>query len=134
MSYDDNQNELPLPTGKNNKRTSLEHLPRYFRTPQNKKFLSSTLDQFTNPGAIEKVNGFVGKREAKAVTVLDNYIDDKILAKIIIGIEKLEDEVRERNPSKIRSILASVLDEYKPYPAKDHQSNLLNKDEKKANA
>jgi|TARA_R110002074_G_scaffold106530_4_gene230105 hypothetical protein len=76
MSYDDNQNELPLPTGKNNKRTSLEHLPRYFRTPQNKKFLSSTLDQFTNPGAIEKVNGFVGKREAKAVTVLDNYIDE----------------------------------------------------------
>ena len=61
---------------KNNKRTSLEHLPRYFRTPQNKKFLSSTLDQFTNPGAIEKVNGFVGKREAKAVTVLDNYIDE----------------------------------------------------------
>lgn len=76
MAYNDDQNEYPLPAGKNEKRTSVEHLPRFFRTPQNKKFLSSTLDQFTNPGVIEKINGFVGKREAKAATVLDNYLDD----------------------------------------------------------
>jgi len=76
MAYNDDQNEYPLPAGNNKKRTSVEQLPRFFRTPQNKKFLSSTLDQLTNPGVIEKINGFVGKREAKAVSVLDNYLDD----------------------------------------------------------
>jgi FlaA1/EpsC-like NDP-sugar epimerase len=74
------------------------------------------------------------KTKHNKIFVLGNYIDDKILAKIIIGIDKLKDESRERNPSKIRSILASVLDEYKPYLAKDHQSKLLNKDGEKANA
>ena len=76
MSYNDDQNELPLPAGKNKERSSVEQLPRFFRTPQNKKFLTSTLDQMTNPGVIEKINGFVGKREAKASKVTDNYIDD----------------------------------------------------------
>ncbi len=76
MSYNDDQNEFPLPAGKNEKRSSVEQLPRFFRTPQNKKFLSSTLDQLTNPGVIEKINGFVGKREAKAATILDNYLED----------------------------------------------------------
>ena len=76
MAYNDDQNEYPLPAGNNKKRTSVEQLPRFFRTPQNKKFLSSTLDQLTNPGVIEKLNGFVGKREAKAVSISDNYIDD----------------------------------------------------------
>ena len=76
MAYNDDQNEFPLPAGKNPKRSSVEQLPRFFRTPQNKKFLSSTLDQLTNPGVIEKINGFVGKREAKAATVSDNYVED----------------------------------------------------------
>ena len=76
MAYNDDQNEFPLPAGKNPKRSSVEQLPRFFRTPQNKKFLSSTLDQLTNPGVIEKINGFVGKREAKAATIEDNYVED----------------------------------------------------------
>ena len=28
MAYNDDQNEYPLPAGKNEKRTSVEHLPR----------------------------------------------------------------------------------------------------------
>lgn len=38
MSYDDNQNEFPLPAGnedKSNKRRSAYHLPKYFRTTKN---------------------------------------------------------------------------------------------------
>ena len=76
MSYDSDQNESALPADGKSRRTSVDQLPRYFRTPQNKKFLSSTLDQFTNPGVIEKINGYVGSREAKAVTLQDNYVED----------------------------------------------------------
>jgi len=76
MAYNDNQNEYPLPTGKNDPRQTSEFLPRYFRTDANKKFLGSTLDQFANSGVVEKLSGFVGRREAKAVSVDDNYVDD----------------------------------------------------------
>ena len=77
MAYNNNdQNENPLPTGKDDNRKSSAFLPRYFRTNTNNKFLGSTLDQYTTPGVVEKINSFVGRREAKAATVDDTYLPD----------------------------------------------------------
>ena len=70
------QDESPIPTGNNAKRKSADLLPRYFRTTANKKFLSSTLDQMMQPGVIEKVDGFIGRKDAKAFKASDNYISD----------------------------------------------------------
>ena len=57
MAYNANQEEYPLPAGDQSKtqhrRTSAEHLPKYFSTAHNKKFLSATLDQLLNPGVAE---------------------------------------------------------------------------------
>ena len=76
MAYNDNQNEYPVPGKSSDKKTTASLLPRYFRTDPNKKFLGSTLDQLTNPGVVEKVNGYVGSRVAKATTIKDSYVDD----------------------------------------------------------
>lgn len=57
-------------------RRSWNHLPDFFKTDANKKFLSATLDQLIQPGTIEKINGYVGRREAKAFSKDDFYIDD----------------------------------------------------------
>ncbi len=77
MAYNNDQSEQPLPGGANGrKRESANHLPRYFRTQPNKKFLKSTLDQLIQPGVVEKLNGYVGRESAKAFTVADNYISD----------------------------------------------------------
>ena len=77
MANDNDQNEFPIsPDGENEKRTSLSHLPRYFRTSPNKKFLSSTLDQLIQPGVVEKLNSYYGRKNAKAFTAGDNYIAD----------------------------------------------------------
>jgi len=79
MAYDDNQNEYPLPAGTNDTgrvRTSAEHLPRYFRTAHNKKFLSATLDQLLNPGVAEKISSYYGRRIAKARKAADTYVSD----------------------------------------------------------
>ena len=49
MAFNDNQSDNALPVGANqSKRTSADHLPKYFRTDSNKKFLSATLDQLLN--------------------------------------------------------------------------------------
>jgi len=78
MSYDNDQNEYPIPTNNdsNNKRSSASLLPRYFRTDTNKKFLGATLDQLTTPGVAEKINGYVGTRVAKAAKITDSYLSD----------------------------------------------------------
>lgn len=69
------QNESGLPISKNEKRTTSTLLPRFYRTDGNKKFLQSTLDQLTQPGTVKKVNGYIGRQNAKAVTGSDIFIE-----------------------------------------------------------
>ena len=77
MAYENNQNENPLPTGKNGEtRKASQFLPRYFRTVANEKFVSSTLDQLISSGTVEKINGYIGRRDAKAFQSTDSYIND----------------------------------------------------------
>ena len=78
MSYDNDQSEYPVPTGPEDaaNRKSAQLLPRYFRTNANKKFLSSTIDQLTQPGVAEKLSGYIGRKTAKAYQASDNYIGD----------------------------------------------------------
>jgi len=61
-----------------NKRSSLEFLPKFFRTDTNRKFLTATVDQLISDGAVEKINGFIGRKTASAFTVKDQYIDNNI--------------------------------------------------------
>ena len=76
MAYEDNQNELPLPGENPQRRESMRHLPKYFRTEKNAKFLQSTLDQLLQPGVAEKLNAFVGRKTAKAFKSENPYLDD----------------------------------------------------------
>jgi hypothetical protein len=59
-------------------RTSLEFLPKIFRTEANKKFLSSTLDQFISEGSVSKVNGYIGRKTSKSYKTTDTFIDSAI--------------------------------------------------------
>ena len=76
MANDNTQNEFPMPDGSDQKRSSARHLPKYFRTEKNKKFLQSTLDQLLQPGVAEKVNSYVGKKIAKSFLADDNYLEE----------------------------------------------------------
>ena len=71
------QNEFPLDGETPESRKSARHLPKYFRTEKNKKFLQATLDQMLQPGVTEKINSFVGRKTAKAYdSTTDNYLRD----------------------------------------------------------
>ena len=76
MAYDDNQNDPALPADRPIKRKSVNHLPKYFRTRHNRKFLSATFDQMIQPGVAEKVNGYYGRQITDAYTADDNYVGD----------------------------------------------------------
>ena len=74
MAFDNNQSSGT--SDPNAKRKSERHLPRYFRTVPNSKFLASTLDQLIQPGVAEKLNGYFGRETAASFTKDDNYVGD----------------------------------------------------------
>ena len=59
----------------NNNKTS-NFLPRFYRTEANKKFTQATLDQLVQPGTVEKINGYVGRQNAKASDGNDIFIKE----------------------------------------------------------
>ena len=69
------QKDLPLPIGNSDRKTE-NFLPRYFRTDTNKKFLQSTTDVMTSEGVVEKIDAFVGRRNAATAQVTDSYLPD----------------------------------------------------------
>jgi hypothetical protein len=49
-------------------------LPKFYQTPANKKFLQATIDQLYQPGTVKKINGYVGRENAKSANGTDLYI------------------------------------------------------------
>ena len=54
--------------------SSYNLLPNFYQTPANKKFTQATIDQLVQPGAVQKVSGYVGRRNAKSTLKSDVYI------------------------------------------------------------
>ena len=49
-------------------------LPRFYRSDANKKFLQATIEQLVKPGTVKKINGYIGKKNAKATTGNDIFV------------------------------------------------------------
>ena len=63
-----------------NTNLTVNFLPKFYQSDSNKKFLQATLDQLYQPGSIKKINGFIGRENAKSSTGTDIYIEasDKV--------------------------------------------------------
>ena len=76
---DDNQStrNLEVVTDKDGRsyRRTVGHLPAYYRTDNNQRFLSSTLDPLIQKGSLERLDGFIGRKYSYTRKVADNYID-----------------------------------------------------------
>lgn len=59
-----------------NDRKSVGLLPRYFRTTTNKKFLQATLDQMISEGRVDRLSGYIGKKNTPLFSATDRYIPD----------------------------------------------------------
>jgi hypothetical protein len=63
-----NQSGLPI-------RRSVEFLPSIFKTEANSKFLGGVFDPLIQPGVLEKLYGFIGRRYGKTYNSADVYLD-----------------------------------------------------------
>ena len=61
------------PSGSNS--VSENFLPNFYKTDSNKKFLQATVDQLVQPGTVKKINGYVGRKNSKATTGSDVFIN-----------------------------------------------------------
>lgn len=76
MAFNNNQEDSALPVGASTKRTTLDLIPKYFRTDTNQKFLNATADQMISEGSVEKINAFIGRRDTTAFNPADRYLEE----------------------------------------------------------
>ena len=56
-------------------RKSVDFLPNIFKTETNDKFLSGVLDPLIQPGKVDKITGYIGRRYGKTYKGTDVYLD-----------------------------------------------------------
>ena len=60
--------------GNNEYRRTVQHLPAFYRTDSNQRFLSSTMDPLVQKGSLQRLDGFIGRQDAYTRKVDDRYI------------------------------------------------------------
>ena len=60
--------------GNNEYRRTVQHLPAFYRTDANQRFLSSTLDPLVQKGSLERLDGFIGRQDAGTRKITDRYV------------------------------------------------------------
>ena len=60
--------------GDNEYRRTVQHLPAFYRTDTNQRFLASTLDPLVQKGQLERLDGYIGRQDAYTRQITDRYI------------------------------------------------------------
>ena len=74
-TIDSQTNEVEVTKDGVTLRRTIAHLPAFYRTDVNDRFLSSTLDQLIQPGKLDRLDGFVGRKDAYTNVSTDKYIE-----------------------------------------------------------
>jgi len=67
-------NQEVVKQGTNEFRRTVQHLPAFYRTDSNQRFLSSTMDPLVQKGSLERLDGFIGRQDAYTRQVTDRYL------------------------------------------------------------
>lgn len=83
------QKDFPLSTTleDQSKRNTARHLPRFFRTDANQKFLGGTLDRLTQPGKLTRISGYVGRRDVPNFNFDDTYLVENSVPRTYYQLE-----------------------------------------------
>jgi len=81
-------------------RRTVDLLPVVFQTEANDKFLSGVLDPLVQPGTLDKVVGYIGRRYGKTYNGTDVYVDTDATLR---SRYQLEPGVIYRNGDKIEN-------------------------------
>ena len=68
-------NQEVVKQGDNELRRTVQHLPAFYRTDVNQRFLGSTLDPLVQKGSLERVDGFVGRQSLELINAIYESIE-----------------------------------------------------------
>ena len=67
-------NSEVIKQGNNEYRRTVQHLPAFYRTDANQRFLASTMDPLVQKGSLERLDGYIGRQDAYTRSVSDRYL------------------------------------------------------------
>ena len=67
-------NQEVVKQGNNELRRTVQHLPAFYRTDANERFLGSTLDPLVQKGSLERIDGFIGRQDSYTRKITDRYV------------------------------------------------------------
>jgi len=73
-SINSQANQEVVKQGNNEYRRTVQHLPAFYRTDANQRFLASTLDPLIQKGELERLDGHIGRQDAYTRAVTDRYL------------------------------------------------------------
>ena len=67
-------NQEVVKQGNNELRRTVQHLPAFYRTDANERFLGSTLDPLVQKGSLERIDGYIGRQDSYTRKITDRYV------------------------------------------------------------
>ena len=116
-------------------RRTVQHLPAYYRTDANQRFLSSTLDPLVQKGKLERLDAFIGRRDSETRKVTDRYLDatsrDRMsyqLEPTVTYIDKDTSSVNPEDQVKFTGTYDDYINQIKYFGGKTNNHDRLNKE------
>ena len=128
-------NQEVVKQGNNEYRRTVQHLPAFYRTDANQRFLSSTLDTLIQKGSLERLDGFVGRQDAYTRDINDRYIGatstDRFAYQLEPAVTYTDQDTTSINPEdqvKFTGTYDDYINQLKYYGANVDNHDVLNKE------
>ena len=117
-------------------RRSIAHLPSFYRTDTNHRFLTSTLDQLIQPGSLTRLDGYIGRTYAYTRKPTDKYItsaskdrDDYQLEPAVTYTDKDTSSINPEDQVKFTATYDDYINQIKFFGGNVDNHDRLNKEE-----
>jgi len=132
---DSQSNEVEVTQNGVTLRRTIAHLPAFYRTDVNERFLNSTLDQLIQPGKLDRLDGFVGRKDAYTNVSTDKYIesglkdrDDYQLEPTVTYIQKDSSSINPEDQVKFTATYDDYINQIKYFGGNVDNHDRLNKE------
>ena len=121
--------------GNNEYRRTVQHLPAFYRTDSNQRFLASTLDPLVQKGQLERLDGFIGRQDAYTRKSTDRYLTatsrDRFAYQLEPAVTYTDKDTTSVNPEdqvKFTATYDDYINQLKYLGAKVNNHDRLNKE------
>ena len=130
-----NQEVVSQGKGKTEIRRTVAHLPAFYRTDANQRFLGSTLDPLVQKGSLQRLDGFIGRQDAYTRKNTDTYLTatsrDRFSYQLEPAVTYTDRDTTSVNPEdqvKFSGLYDDLINQIQYFGGKVNNHDRLNKD------